>query len=159
MTVELPCFSAQVQAFLSAERASVLFCRDEQGAPIGYPMTVFAVVGHQLLFSTYTKSAKVNHLRRDPRAAFIVTAAATPAQWLKAQGTVALHHPSDAEIDEYFSARTSDPRVPNGVADSVKARLRDRKRVILVFTPHDPIDITISASQPPPLPRTERAPT
>lgn len=134
---------ADVEAFLSTGRTAVLFCRDAGGRPIGYPMSVFRVMSGRLLFTTYTKSAKVAHLRRDPRATCVVTEPGTVGRWIAVPGTVELHHPDDAEIDAYFAGRAQDPRVPDTVTASVKARLRERKRVVLILMPRDPSSITV----------------
>lgn len=144
---------ADVEAFLSTGRTAVLFCRDAGGRPIGYPMSVFRVMSGRLLFTTYTKSAKVAHLRRDPRATCVVTEPETTepgttepgtvGRWIAVPGTVELHHPDDAEIDAYFAGRAQDPRVPDTVTASVKARLRERKRVVLILMPRDPSSITV----------------
>jgi pyridoxine/pyridoxamine 5'-phosphate oxidase len=139
--------TALVEEFLVTARRAVLFCRDEDGAPIGYPMSVVAVRDGTLFFTTYTKSAKVIHLGRDPRAACILLAVDPPTRWVSSEGSVSMYHPTESEMQALFEGRPQDPRVPPGVTDSVKARLLNHKRIVIAYTPADPGALVIETGR------------
>jgi hypothetical protein len=55
--------------FLRRNHRAFLFCRDDDGHPIGYAMRTITYEPDQLYFAAYTKSAKIRHLLADPEAA------------------------------------------------------------------------------------------
>jgi hypothetical protein len=121
-----------------------VFCRDGSGAPVGYPMNVTAVNGTTIVFTTYAQSAKVAHLRVDPRAAVILLEERDDeVGWLLATGAIAIAHAGPDEVDALFASRAQDPRVPESVTRSVRDRLLTGKRVLLRFTPDDPASLVV----------------
>jgi general stress protein 26 len=88
--------SPEVAAHLEQHREVTLFCHDSEGHPIGYPMMLVGVRGIELLFSTYAKSAKVRHMRADPRVAVLSVSAGDPADlsWVSLNGTATIWQPT-----------------------------------------------------------------
>ena len=124
-----------VAALLSATRDVVLFCRDSGGAPIGYPMRTLATHHDAVVFTTYAKSAKIRHLRRDPKACVLVTSSTSEGiVWASISGLARVVHPEPAELDELFDDSSNDERVPMWMAGSVRQRLAEGKRVLLEIT-------------------------
>jgi hypothetical protein len=125
-------------AFFDAVRDVVLFCRDEAGKPIGYPMRTVACEPGALIYTTYRKSAKVRHLERDPRVCVLATRwDGGVLRWQSVEGRARVIVPSHEEIDRVMGTphrsggRGTEPRVPDGMGDFVKLRLREGKRVFV----------------------------
>src|SRR6266568_1964203 len=91
--------------FLAAHRDVVLFCRDADGSPIGYPMRSVSVSGSAAYFTTYRKSAKVRHLERDPAACLLcfVPTGGGRVEWVEVSGPATLWSPTAAELDGLLS--------------------------------------------------------
>jgi Pyridoxamine 5'-phosphate oxidase len=128
--------SSEVLAFLDVHRDVVLFCRDKSERPIGYPMRTVACHDSGVTFTTYRKSAKVRNIERDPRVCVVATDRdGTSVRWVSVSGTARVVAPSDAEIEDIFgTAGTGDGaegRVPGGMGEFVKERLRDGKRILI----------------------------
>ena len=118
--------------FLETFRDVVLFCRDTSARPIGYPMRTVACRDSALTFTTYRKSAKMIHFARDPRACvFAADPVPGEVRWVSVTGTARIVTPSDEEIEATFGTSAGDGRVPAGMGDFVKQRLRDGKRILL----------------------------
>ncbi len=124
--------SAAAVRFLAEHRDLVLFCRDRDGCPVGYPMRSTAVTDSAVYFTTYRKSAKVRHLERDPvvRLLCFVTRGDDQAEWVDAGGTAALWSPTAAELDRLLSG-PRDSRVPDGMLDHVRTRILEGKRIMV----------------------------
>lgn len=130
--------TSEVLAFLDAHRDVVLFCRDKSGSPIGYPMRTVACHDTGLTFTTYRKSAKVRNIERDPRVCVVATDRdGARVRWISVSGTARVVAPSDAQIETTFSTAgtaggdRAEGRVPGGMGDFVKERLRDGKRILI----------------------------
>jgi hypothetical protein len=142
--------SLEVAAHLEEHREVTLFCFDSGGHPIGYPMMITGVRGTELLFSTYSKSAKVRHMREDPRVAVLSVAADDPThlRWVSLRGTATIWQPTAEEIDLIFplarsQGRMADGRVPDSVGPLVRQRTLEGKRAIVRVVPEDPADLRI----------------
>jgi hypothetical protein len=118
-------------AFLARHRDVVLFCHDEKGGPIGYPMTVVSTAHGMIHFTTYRKSAKVRHLERDPRVSVLsFVPEGASVRWASAWGTAVFWEPSEADLDEIFASGRDD-RAPAGMAANVRSRILEGKRVLV----------------------------
>jgi hypothetical protein len=123
---------AGVVRFLAEHRDMVLFCRDRDGCPVGYPMRSTSVTDSAIYFTTYRKSAKVQHLERDPvvRLLCFVTGDGDRVEWVDAGGTAVLWSPTADELDRLLSG-PRDPRVPAGMLDHVRTRILEGKRIMI----------------------------
>jgi hypothetical protein len=125
--------------FLDVVRDVVLFCRDASGRPIGYPMRTVACERTALVFTTYRKSAKVRHMERDPRVCVLASRVdGSSVRWVSMEGVASIVVPSDGEIERAMGGSgppapggPAEPRVPAGMGDFVKQRLREGKRVLV----------------------------
>jgi general stress protein 26 len=126
-------FSQAVLDYLASYREMTMFCRDADGLPIGYPMFVFSHSPETILFSTYRKSAKVEHLERDPRVALLSIQPhdSNRVRWLHMEGRARIWAPNADEIDALFDDRRGDPRVPDTMGALVRQRTIEGKRVLL----------------------------
>lgn len=123
---------APVVALLEATRDVVLFGRDGEGSPVGWPMRTLAVRDGAMVFTTYAASAKVRHLRRDQRVCVLISSSSSEGtSWASISGLARVAHPTPAELDELFGGSSSDERVPTWMAGSVRQRLAEGKRVLL----------------------------
>jgi hypothetical protein len=123
---------AEVVSFLDAFRDVVLFCRDGSERPIGYPMRTTACGESGLTFTTYRKSAKVVNIERDPRVCvFAADQGQGEIRWVSVAGRARIVSPTEEEIDATFGPSAGDGRVPAGMGDFVKQRLREGKRILL----------------------------
>lgn len=134
---------ADTADFLASERGVVLYCRDSAGHPIGYPMQTVACSDQAMTFTTYRKSAKVHHLERDPRVCVLAAhhRADHTVRWASVTGRAHIVAPSETEIEATFAIRQvppssappgATPRVPPGMSEFVKQRLREGKRVLIL---------------------------
>jgi nitroimidazol reductase NimA-like FMN-containing flavoprotein (pyridoxamine 5'-phosphate oxidase superfamily) len=119
-------------AFLLRNHRAFLFCRDDDGHPIGYAMRSITYEPGRLYFATYTRSAKVRHLLADPEAVCVVlsedrTSAAWPS-WVSLRGSAEVYRPSPAEIEPMLARSSSEARVPQSVIAKVYDRLRSGRR-------------------------------
>jgi hypothetical protein len=131
--------------FLSRIRDVILFCRDAAGHPVGYPMRTAACVEEALVFTTYRKSAKVAHIERDPGVCVLATEPVEElgdpgepprrrVRWMSVNGEARVVLPTDNQIQEVFGTQSggdTETRVPVGMSDHVRSRLRDGKRVLV----------------------------
>jgi hypothetical protein len=141
---------ASPEAFVASTRRAVLFCRDDRGLPIGYPMSIFLTEGTTLLFTTYAKSAKVARFEADPYVHVVVqSGGADEPTWLSFDGSLRVERPDGAQVDAMFERRTQDPRVPAAVTASVRARLVDGRRVLLRVVPSEPSGLEVRAGRLP----------
>lgn len=139
MTVRTQLDSPYVADFMTLNHRVFLFCRDDDGRPIGYAMRSIAydAATHWLFFATYTKSAKVRHLRADPDVACLVLPdepSGDDTDWVSVRGTAEIYCPSATEIDAMIDTAQPDSRVPDAVAAKVKARLLSGKRSFIRLT-------------------------
>jgi general stress protein 26 len=118
-------------ALLPSRPAVVLFCRDRHGAPIGYPMTVLRADKDGALFTTYRKSKKVEHLQRDARVCVFAQGRDGEAPWCSLEGVASVWSPSAPQLDQAMGSTGGDPRVPPGMAEHVKQRIVEGKRVLV----------------------------
>jgi uncharacterized pyridoxamine 5'-phosphate oxidase family protein len=118
--------------FLQRNHRAFLFCRDENGDPIGYAMRSVTYESGRLYFATYTKSAKVRHLLADPEVACVVLsedqAGEGASQWVSLQGRAEVYRPSPDEITSMLASGTPEVRVPDSVVAKVRDRLMSGKR-------------------------------
>ena len=131
--------SPHVMEFMTRNHRVFLFCRDDAERPIGYAMrsVAYAAATHCLYFATYTKSAKVRHLRADPDVACLVLPSEPSdgaAHWVSVRGTADVYRPSATEIDAMIDAASPDSRVPDAVVAKVKDRLLSGKRSLIRLT-------------------------
>jgi hypothetical protein len=131
--------SPHVADFMRANHRAFLFCRDDARHPIGYAMhsVAYQPATRCLYFATYTKSAKVRHLRADPEIACLVLSGQPgddDARWVSVHGVAEVYQPSPAEIDDMISAGSPDGRVPDSVAAKVRDRLLSGKRSFIRLT-------------------------
>jgi hypothetical protein len=106
--------------------------------PTGYAMRTLGYADRQLLFTTYTKSAKVQNMRADPSVACVVLAESQPEKaWVSIRGTAVIHQASPAEVEALIPASSSDPRVPDAMVAKVRDRLTTGKRCIVRVTIDD----------------------
>jgi nitroimidazol reductase NimA-like FMN-containing flavoprotein (pyridoxamine 5'-phosphate oxidase superfamily) len=134
---ELPAADAPaVVEFMRNHRRAVLFCRDDSGQPIGYPMHSIRCEPGSIYFSTYAKSAKVTHLRADPAVACVVLSDqdADDVPWVSIRGVAEVYQPSEEEVDEMIGSGSSDSRVPDSVTAKVRDRLIGGKRSVIRVT-------------------------
>lgn len=110
-----------------------MFCRGADGAPIGYPMFIFARRATEIILSTYRKSAKVRHIERDARVAMLSVTSPSPetTRWVSLTGHAHVWQPGEAEVDVLLAGGGGDGRVPEHVAQLVRRRLLDGKRILL----------------------------
>lgn len=113
--------------FLRRNHRAFLFCRGDDGQPIGYAMRSITYEPGRLYFATYTKSAKVRHLRTDPETACVVTSE-DGAKWVSLQGRAEVYHPSPAEFGPMLERSSPEERVPESVVANVHDRLLSGKR-------------------------------
>jgi nitroimidazol reductase NimA-like FMN-containing flavoprotein (pyridoxamine 5'-phosphate oxidase superfamily) len=113
--------------FLRRNHRAFLFCRDAAGHPIGYAMRTLTYESGGLYFATYTKSAKVGHLRADPEAACVVKSE-DGASWASVRGRVEIYRPCPTEIARILARSSPEVRVPDSVAAKVRDRLLSGKR-------------------------------
>lgn len=117
--------------FLAEHRDVTLFCRDDNGSPIGYPMRSTSVSHTDLCFTTYRKSAKVRHLEADPVVRLLCFAVeGNTVEWVEAGGTATLWSPTVDELDQLLSG-PRDMRVPEGMLDHVRSRILSGKRIMI----------------------------
>jgi hypothetical protein len=123
---------AEVLAFLEQFRDVVLFCRDAAGRPVGYPMRTMAGASPPVTFTTYRKSAKVRHIERDPRVTiFAADHGPGEVRWVSVAGRARIVAPSEERLRGLFEAPAHEARVPAGMGEFVKQRLRDGKRILI----------------------------
>jgi hypothetical protein len=120
--------------FICANHRVFLFCRDSARRPIGYAMrsVAYRPATRSLAFSTYAKSAKVQHLRSAPGAACLI---GDDEGWLSVSGFAHVYQPSAAEVDELIGGESApDQRVPDSVVTKVGDRLLSGKRCFIGLT-------------------------
>ena len=137
-----------VAEHLNAHREMTLFCRDESGGPIGYPMMMVGCSGQELYFSTYAKSAKVRHLERDARVAVLAMTGhdRRTLSWVKMTGLASIWAPAEHEIDELFGEGREEQRVPSTMAALVRQRTIEGKRIVLRVMLEDPEELVVQES-------------
>jgi len=110
----------------------VLFCRDGRRRPLGYPMRITSLDGGVIHFTTYAKSAKVAHVKADPRILVISyrSDAEDAVTWATASGRASIWSPTQQDLGWIFSGN-GDGRVPSGMSSHVSQRLLEGKRVML----------------------------
>ncbi|MEM6108737.1 pyridoxamine 5'-phosphate oxidase family protein [Mycobacterium sp. 050272] len=124
--------SPDVTDFLCSHHRAFLFCRDAAGEPTGYAMRTVAYRGGELLFATYTKSAKVRNMRARPEVACLVQSGPEhTASWVSVRGRAAIYLPARDEVDALMTSASSDARVPDAVVATVRDRLISGKRCII----------------------------
>jgi hypothetical protein len=125
-----------LETLVGRTRRSFLFCWDDDGHPVGYAMTVMRCRDGALWFSTYTKSAKVKHLRVDPRACCLIVDGGiddAPMRWCSAGGTATVRAPLASEVDLMFEG-FGDDRVPEQVLEKVRDRMLSGRRSLIEMT-------------------------
>jgi pyridoxine/pyridoxamine 5'-phosphate oxidase len=138
-----------VIAYLESHREITIFCRDDQGRPVGYPMFIFAQSPTTIYFSTYRKSRKVQHIERDPRVALLSYErdANPPLRWVALNGTASLWAPNADEVEELFANRGNDSRVPDTMGALVRQRTLEGKRVLLRIELDSPEQVTLQEAK------------
>jgi hypothetical protein len=131
--------SPSIVDFISQNHRVFLFCRDGARRPIGYAMRSVAYhsTTHWLYFATYTKSAKVGHLRANPEVACLVSSdilGDDNSRWVSVGGTAEIRRPSPTEVDDLIGSGSPDGRVPDEVAAKVMDRLLSGKRSFIRVT-------------------------
>jgi uncharacterized pyridoxamine 5'-phosphate oxidase family protein len=125
--IERPPGGVALADFLRHNHRAALFCRDDAGRPIGYPMRSLTYENRRLYFATYTKSAKVRHLLAEPEAACVVTSE-DGARWVSVQGRAEVYRPSPTEIETILQRSTPERRVSDALVAAVEDRLASGKR-------------------------------
>jgi len=122
-----------VARFLASHTRAFLLSRRRDGAPTIHPMTGFFADG-RVVMTTYRKSAKARNVERDPRATALVVNgyAAGDVRAVCVQGHAALRR---AEVGALPTAERTTPKVGQGVAETVTARMASGKRVLLEIEP------------------------
>jgi hypothetical protein len=122
-----------VVELIRANHRVFLFCRDAARRPIGYAMrsVAYRPATRSLSFSTYAKSAKVQHLRSAPEVACLI---GDNEGWVSVCGFAHVYQPSAAEIDELIGDSSPDHRVPDSVVTKVRDRLLSGKRCFITLT-------------------------
>lgn len=122
-----------VVEFIRANHRVFLFCHDGARRPIGYAMrsVAYRPADRVLSFTTYAKSAKVEHLRSAPEVACLI---GDDEGWVSASGFARIYQPSAAEVDELIGERSPDQRVPDVVVTKVRDRLLSGKRCVIGLT-------------------------
>jgi hypothetical protein len=139
--------SDEISRFLRQYHRAFLFCRDEAGHPMGYAMLTIGYTDGQLLFITYTKSAKVANLRARPDVACVVMSGPqSDAAWVSLQGHAEVYQPLPAEVDELVPAFSRDARVPDSVVAKVRHRLLTGKRCIIRIKPHAVVATSLASA-------------
>lgn len=123
----MPELPSPLDAFLRDHHRAFLFCRDDAGNPIGYPMRTLTFDSGLLYFATYTKSAKVRHLRANPEAACVVTDE-KGSSWVSVRGRAEVYRPSPEDVARLLGRSSPESRVPEGVIATVHERLLSGKR-------------------------------
>jgi hypothetical protein len=122
-----------VVKFIHASHRAFLFCRDGAQRPIGYAMrsVTYRSATRCLYFTTYAKSAKVQHLRSAPEVACLI---GDDECWISVRGLAHVYQPSAAEVDELIGESSPDQRVPDSVVTKVRDRLLSGKRCFIGLT-------------------------
>jgi hypothetical protein len=122
-----------VVKFIHASHRAFLFCRDGVQRPIGYAMrsVTYRSATRCLYFTTYAKSAKVQHLRSAPEVACLI---GDDECWISVRGLAHVYQPSAAEVDELIGESSPDQRVPDSVVTKVRDRLLSGKRCFIGLT-------------------------
>jgi hypothetical protein len=118
---------------IGANHRVFLFCRDGARRPIGYAMrsVAYRSATRCLYFTTYAKSAKVQHLRSAPEVACLI---GDDEAWVSVCGLAHVYQPSAAEVDELIGEGAADQRVPESVVTKVRDRLLSGKRCFIGVT-------------------------
>jgi uncharacterized pyridoxamine 5'-phosphate oxidase family protein len=121
--------------FLRRYHRAFLFCRDEDGNPIGYAMRSITYEEHRLYFATYIKSAKVRHLKADPEVACVVVSGDRAGErrpsWVSLWGRAHIYRASPEETESILARSTPELRVPDSVITKVHDRLLSGKRSLI----------------------------
>jgi hypothetical protein len=122
-----------VVEFIRAHHGVFLFCRDGARHPIGYAMrsVAYRPATRSLSFTTYAKSAKVQHLCSAPKVACLI---GDDQGWVSVSGFAYVYRPSAAEVDELIGDSSPDQRVPDSVVTKVRDRLLSGKRCVIGLT-------------------------
>ena len=122
-----------VVELIRANHRVFLFCRDGARRPIGYAMRSIAYrsASRCLYFTTYAKSAKVQHLRSAPEVACLI---GDDECWISVRGLAHVYQPSAAEVDELIGESSPDQRVPDSVVTKVRDRLLSGERCFIGLT-------------------------
>jgi nitroimidazol reductase NimA-like FMN-containing flavoprotein (pyridoxamine 5'-phosphate oxidase superfamily) len=80
-----------------------------------------------LYFTTYTKSAKVRHLRTDPEAACVVCSE-DGVSWVSVRGRAIIYQPAPEEVRAMLGRSSPEARVSEAVVANVHDRLLSGKR-------------------------------
>lgn len=140
--------SSDVTDFLCRHHRAFLFCRDAAGEPTGYAMRTVAYQGGELLFATYTKSAKVRNIRARPEVACLVQSGPEQnASWVSVRGRAAIDLPARDEIDALMASASSDARVPDAVVAAVRDRLISGKRCIVRVAVNEIVASNLAAAR------------
>jgi hypothetical protein len=133
-----------IDDLLTRSRRAFLFCRDSGGRLLGYALHVTDHRQGSLFFTTYTKSAKVAHLRDDPRVCCILQDDEGPVlRWCSSEGTVVFIHPNEDEVEELFRSFPPDERLQPEVIRKVQTRLLEGKRIVMRVDLDEPETLVI----------------
>lgn len=114
---------------------------------MGYAMLTVGYTDGHLLFTTYTKSAKVANLRAHPEVACVVMSdPQRDAAWVSLKGRAEMYQPSPAEVDELVPASSRDTRVPDSVVAKVRHRLLTGKRCIIRIKLHSVVATSLASA-------------
>jgi general stress protein 26 len=140
--------SPDVTDFLCRHHRAFLFCRDAAGKPTGYAMRTVAYRGGELLFATYTKSAKVRNIRARPGVACLVQSGPEQnASWVSVRGHAEIYLPARDEVDALMASASSDARVPDAVVATVRDRLISGKRCLIQVAVEDIVASNLAAAR------------
>ncbi|OBH61944.1 pyridoxamine 5'-phosphate oxidase [Mycobacterium intracellulare] len=128
-----PLDEPDVVELIRTNHRAFLFCRDGARRPIGYAMRSVAYhpATRTLSFTSYAKSAKVQHLSSAPEVACLI---GDDQGWVSVSGFAHVYQPSAVEVDELIGERSPDQRVPDSVVTKVRDRLLSGKRCVIRLT-------------------------
>ncbi len=111
-------------------------------------MRTTAYGGGELLYTTYTKSAKVANIRARPEVACLVQSGPEPdASWVSVRGRAEISLPTRDEVDALMSSASSDARVPDAVMATVRDRLISGKRCIIRVAVNEIVATNLTAAR------------
>jgi PPOX class probable F420-dependent enzyme len=122
---------AAAQQFIRTNHRAVLATFRKDGRPALSPITVTVDAQGRVVISTRQTAMKVQHLRRDPRAAVVVMNDGFYGEWVSVEGTaeiVELPEAMELLVDYYRAASGEHPDW-----DEYRAAMERDQRVIVRF--------------------------
>lgn len=132
---------AEIEAFLAEAHTAIVATIRRDGSPLAVPMW-FVMVDGSPFIRTLAKTAKVGHLRRDPRVCFTVEQGEAWAELKAAVFTGSVVFETDealcARIDAAFSEKYRNHLMPARTPDATR-RAYAHERVYLRVVPREPV--------------------